>query len=103
MRYEIYQHKKILSRQEYRVIHAEPYTVGLDQKKLLRKNENLWSLVFIWWRVEENRKGDFQFSFLVGKVRLTSSDSMQQKDILKEFKYPIQITNAEMEQLKECF
>lgn len=103
MRYEVYQHKKILSRQDYRGIHADPYSMGLNQKILLRKNENFWPVVFIWWRVEENREGDFQFPFSVGKVGLTSSEPMQPKDILKEFKYAMKITNAEMELLKERF
>lgn len=103
MRYEVYQHKKILSRQEYRGIHADPYSMGLNQRKLLRRNENFCSVVFIRQKVEENREGDFQFHFLVGKVGLTGCESMQPKDILKEFKYTMKITNTEMELLKEHF
>lgn len=103
MRYEVYQHKKILRRQEYGGIRADPYSMGHNQKKLLRKNENFGLWFLFGGELKRTGKGFFQFPFSAGKVDLTSSESVQLKDILKEFKQPMKITNAEMELLKEGF
>lgn len=60
--------RKYQAGKKNRGINVDPYFVILNQTKLLRKNQQFWPAVFIWWRVEGNGEGNFYFPFLAGKI-----------------------------------